>query len=150
MYIYIYNSIWQAAERRIRDEKSCASGPEAQREAEKATKESQVIDLTLDDMDDDLLYYFDSDGDVVIVVEDTPRKPPGSSAIAGPSNPQRGSNPRGSSSSSNTNKLNNDAKPSSKAPRPQAQLAEWSCQACTLLNPYISLRCEICDTDRPF
>ena len=149
----------QAAERRIRDEKSCASGPEAQREAEKATKESKVIDLTLDDNEDDLIYYFDSDSDVVIVVEDNHRKPSSSSAIAGPPPPvpQRRSNPSGSSSSNaNKPRINYDTKPSSKTPiqktnpRPQAQLVEWSCQACTLLNPYISLRCEACDMHRPF
>ncbi|KAF8973488.1 WLM domain-containing protein [Flammula alnicola] len=42
----------RAAEQRIRDEKSCASGADAQREADKAAKESvenKVIDLTLDD-----------------------------------------------------------------------------------------------------
>ena len=154
----------QAAERRIRDEKSCASGPEAQREAEKATKESEVIDLTLDDNEDDLIYNFDSDSDVVIVVEDNHRKPPSSSAIATgpppppppPPVPQRRPNPSGSSSSNaNKPRINYDTKPSSKTPirktnpRPPSQV-EWSCQACTLLNPYISLRCEVCNMHRPF
>jgi hypothetical protein len=113
----------------------------------------------LDDKDDDHMYDFDSDSDVVIV-EDIHRKPPSSSTIAGPapppSVPQRRSNASGSSSS-NTNKshINYDANPSSKTSirntysRPQAQLVEWSCQACTLLNPYISLRCEACDMHRP-
>ena len=151
----------QAAERRRRDEKSCASGPEAQREAEKATKESKVIDLTLNDKDDDHIYDFDSDSDVVIIVEDVHGKASSSSAIGGPPPqvPQRKSNPSGSSSSSsNTNKshVNNGANSSSKTltqktnSRPQTQLEEWSCQACTLLNPYISLRCEVCDMHRPF
>ena len=133
----------------MRDEKSCASGPEAQREAEKATKESKIIDLT---EDDGVLYYYDADSDVVIVVdEDIHRKPPSSSATAGPSssvNPQRRSDSSGKFSSI-TNKLN----PFSKTPirnRPEAQLVEWSCQACTLLNPYISLQCEACETHRPF
>ncbi|KAG6830343.1 hypothetical protein H0H92_001136 [Tricholoma furcatifolium] len=45
----------QAAERRARDEKSCASGVVADREAAKAAKESieDVIDLTLEDSDSD-------------------------------------------------------------------------------------------------
>ncbi|KAG6846042.1 hypothetical protein H0H87_006406 [Tephrocybe sp. NHM501043] len=60
----------QAAERRARDEKSCASGALADREAEKAAKDSiedHVIDLTLSD----------SDPEVVVVDRKLP--------IAGPS-----------------------------------------------------------------
>jgi DNA-dependent metalloprotease WSS1 len=143
--------IWQAAERRVQDEKSCASGLVAQREAEKAAKQSNVIDLTLDDND---MYDFDSDSDVVIV-EDTHRKPPGSSAIVGPSSvPQSRSNPSGRS---NANKphINYHTNTSSKNPiqktssLPQAELVEWSCQACTLLNPYTALQCGACDMRRP-
>ena len=103
------------------------------------------------------MYDFDSDSDVVIV-EDIHRKPTSSSTIAGPPSVlQRRSNPS-ASSSSNTNKshIDYDANYSSKTPirktnsYPQAELVEWSCQACTLLNPYISLRCEVCDMRRPF
>jgi hypothetical protein len=70
---YRVNSIihMQAAEQRARDEKSCASGTLAQREAEKAAKasvESKVIDLTLDDMDDYI--YSDFDQDIVIIDDD--------------------------------------------------------------------------------
>ena len=149
----------QAAERRIRDEKSCASGPEAQREAEKASKESKVIDLTLDDNEDDHhMYDFDSDSDMVIVVEDIDRKPPSSSTIAGPPPPPAVPQRRSNSNTNNKSNINNDANPSSKTSvrktdsGPQAQLlvVEWSCRACTLLNPYISLRCEVCDMRRPF
>ena len=153
--MYIYKFIWQAAERRAQDEKSCASGVVAQREAEKAAKESKVIDLTLDD-NDGHMYDFDSDSDVVIV-EDTHRKPPGSSAIVGPSSvPQSRSKPSGSPSS-NANKphINYDTNTSSKTPIQktssvsQAKLVEWSCQACTLLNPYTALQCGACDMRRP-
>lgn len=122
----------------MRDEKSCASGPVAQREAEKAANnsiQSKVIDLTLDDEND---HRQDPGSDsAVIIVEDG--KPP--SSIAGPSSiPQR-------ISKSNPSFKDTIRKTSS---RPQAELVEWSCQYCTLLNPYIALQCEACDMRRPF
>ena len=162
------------------------SGPVAQREAEKAAKESKVIDLTLDDDDDEeqlqlqvvdlrkkLLgpehpdthinlarTYSDkgkwNEADVVIV-ENVHQKPSSSRAIVGPpsSVPQKIS--AGSSSSSKANKLhvNRNINPPSKtaigksSSRPQAERVEWSCQACTLLNPYTALQCEACNMRRP-
>lgn len=149
----------RAAEQRARDEKSCGSGPVAQREAEKAARESiesKVIDLTLDD-EDDHMHDSGSDSDVV-VVEDANQKPPRSSGpMAGPSSgPQRIANPSGSSSSK-TNKLhiNHNPNPSSTnsiektSSRPGAGPVEWSCQACTLINPYTALECEVCNMRRP-
>ena len=138
----------------MRDEKSCASGPVAQREAEKAAKESKIIDLTLDD-GDVYLYDFDSNSHVVII-EGAHRKPHSSSAVAGPSSvPQRRSNPNGSSLSDANKSHTNDVDPSFETPirktssHPQAEPVEWSCQACTLLNPYTALRCEACDIRKP-
>ncbi|KAF8808015.1 WLM-domain-containing protein [Phlegmacium glaucopus] len=149
-------TLWQAAERRARDDKSCASGLVAQREAEKAAKESiesKVIDLTLDD-EDDHMHDSDSSSDVVIV-EDVHREPPSPSTPPGPSSvPQKTSNPTGSSTSkANKVHINRDANPSSKmtiqktSSRPQGR-PEWSCQACTLLNAYTALQCEACNTHR--
>ncbi|KAK0208675.1 WLM domain-containing protein [Desarmillaria ectypa] len=61
-----------AAEQRARDEKACGLGARAEQEAEKAAKESVVIDLTGDDYDEDL------DPEAVIV-EDSREKKPGPS-----------------------------------------------------------------------
>jgi DNA-dependent metalloprotease WSS1 len=144
--------LWQAAERRLRDEKSCGSGPAAQREAEKAAKEStesKVIDLTLDDFDD-YMYDLDSDSEVIIV-ENVHREPPRSSSAAGSSSvPQKISNPTGSSSS-RTNKYSDVNSPFTIPIRKSSsrQPVEWSCQACTLSNPYTALQCEACDMRRP-
>ncbi|CAA7268040.1 unnamed protein product [Cyclocybe aegerita] len=65
----------RAAEQRLRDEKSCASGAVARREAEKAAQESvesKVIDLTLDDDDD--YPVVGSDDDIVIVKDVHPKQ----------------------------------------------------------------------------
>ncbi|KAI0652449.1 WLM domain-containing protein [Trametes meyenii] len=69
----------EAAERRIRDEKACASGALAQAEADKAAKESvqdDVIDLTLDSDGDDASPEPD-----IIIIDDAPSSvfTPGSS-----------------------------------------------------------------------
>ncbi|KAF4611976.1 hypothetical protein D9613_004122 [Agrocybe pediades] len=69
----------RAAEQRIRDEKSCASGTDALREADKAAKASNsvkttVIDLTLDDDTPANDHGSGSDSDVVIVEDLHPVK----------------------------------------------------------------------------
>ncbi|KAI0334343.1 hypothetical protein GY45DRAFT_1318345 [Cubamyces sp. BRFM 1775] len=71
----------EAAERRARDEKACASGALAQAEAEKAAQESvqdDVIDLT----------GFDSDGsqepEIIIIDESPSPSPPSSSSTSTP------------------------------------------------------------------
>ena len=98
----------------------------------------------------------DSDSDVVIV-EDVHREHPSPNAIAGPSSvPRRIPNSTGSSSSK-AKKLyiNRDVNPPTTtamertSSRPQAKLEEWSCQACTLLNPNTALQCEACHMRRP-
>ncbi|KAJ3507915.1 hypothetical protein NLJ89_g6036 [Agrocybe chaxingu] len=73
----------RAAEQRLRDEKSCASGVVAQREAEKVAKESvesKVIDLTLDD---DNYAAVESDDNIIIVKDVHPKKGVLANAVAG-------------------------------------------------------------------
>ncbi|KAI0660666.1 WLM domain-containing protein [Cubamyces menziesii] len=71
----------EAAERRARDEKACASGALAHAEAEKAAQESvqdDVIDLTGDDSDGS------QEPDIIIVDESPSPSPPSSSSTSTP------------------------------------------------------------------
>ncbi|KDR85584.1 hypothetical protein GALMADRAFT_204981 [Galerina marginata CBS 339.88] len=159
----------RAAEKRARDEKSCASGADAQREADKAAKESiesKVIDLTLDDDSD--MHNSGSDSDVVIVEDLHPVSKVSASAVAGPSRkvvpklktagktlPRSADGSRPSSSSSlgkashfPTQKLTNAATRKLQ-PLPPSHASEWSCSACTLLNPANALQCDACQLRKP-
>jgi len=44
---------------------------------------------------------------------------------------------------------NVNVKPASKKEEEAKQPSEWSCPACTYINPIVSLRCDICTTDNP-
>ncbi|KAJ7654167.1 WLM domain-containing protein [Mycena rosella] len=128
----------QAAERRARDEKACGSGEMAEREAEKAAKESvehKAIDLTDSDSDSD-------DSDVVIL------DVPGPSKLAIPQSKKVA--------------VSTAARPIAaiKPPAPRALKAktsrppkkpcvEWTCRVCTLLNSPLVLQCDACLAHRP-
>ncbi|PPQ64287.1 hypothetical protein CVT26_002170 [Gymnopilus dilepis] len=155
----------RAAEQRVRDEKSCASGADAQREAEKAAKqsvESKVIDLTVDDDDDD-----------VIVVKDVHpvSRPNPPNTVAGPSKVlQKTKEPAKiplASRPINTNResaasppvVQLTTKPTSIASNPANKLqvtpkaapaGEWSCPTCTLINSPRSLECDACGMRKPY
>jgi hypothetical protein len=128
----------RAAERRIRDNKACASGVDAQREADKAAKQSienKVIDLTLDSDDDHLAGPSKIKVDVKSTAA-TLRK-------------------AGNHSSSTTSV--NSAFPKAAASKPIKSLStrtieplEWSCPTCTLLNPAHARQCDACQMRRPF
>jgi len=155
----------RAAEQRARDEKSCASGADAQREADKAAEqsvESKVIDLTGNDSDED-----------VIIVKDVHPRPNSSNSVAGPSKvapkpkePAKAKAPL-SSRSINTNHIsttpsitNSTAKklstipsdPVQKLRRPPQpnQTGEWPCPTCTLVNSTRSMECDACGMHRPY
>ncbi|KAF9817989.1 hypothetical protein IEO21_03064 [Rhodonia placenta] len=125
----------EAAERRARDEKACASGAVAQREAEKAAKESvenKVIDLTNEsdsEHENDTL-----DGPSKIVARSN-GSIPARSAVGSSS---RGAASHAAESSSAT--LVKQATPASQ---------QWPCPQCTLLNEPRAQRCEVCDFTRP-
>ncbi|KAF8079090.1 WLM domain-containing protein [Lyophyllum atratum] len=137
----------QAAERRTRDEKACASGALANQEAEKAAKESvedHIIDLTVDD----------SDSEEVLMVE--PKMPlagpskaaaiPLTKRIPAPTSTKLSSISHaapitGASGSSTRNKV-----PPKTSPRASTQ---WPCSICTLLNDSVALQCDACFTVRP-
>jgi hypothetical protein len=155
----------------LKDEKSCASGADAQREADKAAKESvekRVIDLTLED--DDHTHGSGSDSDIIIV-QDVHPNPNGNSKATSNSLktrnvPKNQTSFSSSSSRTSTGKgsfrtpqgdsattLVERPKPSRVPPRkgPSTSSAgEWSCVACTLLNPANALQCDACHLRKPF
>jgi hypothetical protein len=159
----------QAAEQRARDAKSCASGTLAQREAEKAAKasvESKVIDLTLDDMDDYI--YSDFDQDIVILDDDE-----GTSRYRGNSSPESSEgwsctactfiNSPASSQCDICDSVRPKIKSTERRVAPpsinSSSLSaksqqrssvtthpDWSCSKCTLDNPYDFWSCAACET----
>ncbi|KAK0505764.1 WLM domain-containing protein [Armillaria luteobubalina] len=118
-----------AAEQRAHDEKACGLGTRAELEAEKAAKESVVIDLTGDD--------YDKGWDpAVIIVSDSREAGPSERPIPTRNRPSS-SSPRESSSSvvhRSTGFTKSD---------------QWSCAVCTLLNAPMALQCDACLTPRP-
>ncbi|KAK0465491.1 WLM domain-containing protein [Desarmillaria tabescens] len=126
-----------AAEQRARDEKACGLGTHAEQEAEKAAKESVVIDLTGYDYDED------SDPEVIIV-EDSREKKPGSSKKPVPTR-----NKPSSSSLARTGESSNTAKRRPAKSHASVVSDQWSCTVCTLLNAPMVLQCDACLTPRP-
>ncbi|KIK70539.1 hypothetical protein GYMLUDRAFT_279618 [Collybiopsis luxurians FD-317 M1] len=132
----------RAAERRLFDEKSCHTGDVAQREAEKAARDSErvenVIDLTTDDYEPE-----------VIVVDNDPSVPGPSKIVLQLSKPEISPPRKPSIASTSASRL------ASRIPPPAVNMAtkpvrqEWVCSVCTLINPAMSLQCEACLTSRP-
>jgi len=156
--------LMQAAEQRAGDEKSCASGALAQREAERAAKasvESKVIDLTLDDMND--YTYSDSDQDITTDDVEGARRRGGDSSremsdgwsctactfinllSASHCDMCVSARPKIKSKvvlpSRNSNPTSAKSRPASVSTHP-----DWSCSKCTLDNPYESWSCGACRT----
>jgi hypothetical protein len=154
----------QAAERRARDEKSCASGALAQQEADQAAKasvETKVIDLTLDDDMNDYIYS-DFDQDIIIIDDDsdegTPRS--GRHSSAGSSkgwsctactfiNLPIASHCEMCDLARPKSKVaipsrNSDSTPAKNRPSPPS--VHWSCWKCTLDNAHESWSCTACGT----
>jgi len=121
----------QAAERRKHDEIACGTGVDAQREAEKAARESVMDKVVID------------------LTEDSDEFTPVVSSIGS------GSSMKVVSNKASSSRTFSDA-PSSKKRRvesvPMADLAkpgEWTCHTCTLVNQPMALQCDACLSERP-
>ncbi|KAF9486328.1 WLM-domain-containing protein [Pholiota conissans] len=153
----------RAAERRLKDEKSCASGADAQREIDRAAKDSiqrTFVDLTVDDD----AHGSGSDSDIVIVqdVHPIPKRNSMTASVSAKtkntSNNRVAANPSSSrnnvAGSSSKQALINSAKTtlvekSRTSPAEPSKSLEWACMACTLLNPAHTLHCKACLLRKP-
>ncbi|TFK56773.1 WLM-domain-containing protein [Heliocybe sulcata] len=131
----------EAAERRANDEKACGSGALAQREAEKAAKESaqsNVVDLTGSDSD--------SDSDVILL--DQPPSVPGPPKVSVTQSKGKASATSMTHGNAGSTNTSSTAGPAVSGPASKID-GDWSCPACTYLNHPMAFRCTICDTNRP-
>ena len=167
----------QAAERRILDEITCGSGAFAQREAERAAKESieNIIDLTDDSPLEPWPCPLCTLHNEPIVLQcaacltirpcNSPRVASQSHAVAEPSRIQ--GNPTGSTSDarfmqrgqsrvsaekqpSNTKESSHSiSHPRKPASETSADGGQWTCAICILVNDQQANQCVMCSTGRP-
>ncbi|KAJ7665209.1 WLM domain-containing protein [Mycena polygramma] len=131
----------RAAERRARDEKACGSGELAQREADKAAKESiehDAIDLTLDSDDDSDVIVVDAPGPSKVAIPQS--KKVAVSTVARPA-------PKAPASTLKSKPVRE--RPAPIPPPAKKARSEWSCRTCTLINSAMVLQCDACLTERP-
>lgn len=159
----------QAAERRKRDEIECGSGTLAQREAERAAKESiqDIIDLTDDSplepwscptctLDNELI-VLQCAACFTVRPFNSPRAASQSRVSGGPSRPQA----QGGASESNSDvqkrsrviavrQPSNTRNPTiRKQGETSADGRQWACGVCTLVNDQQAHQCTLCLTERP-
>lgn len=127
--------------RRARDEKSCGSGHgiSAEIEAQRAIQESVVDIVNVDLLPDTSSNKREPSQEITVL--DRPSKSAGS---------HRNIVPRPSTSSKQPRQSSFDElQLRSKHPIQASSGNEWSCTACTLLNPMPALQCAACFSSRP-
>jgi hypothetical protein len=135
---------------RAADEKKCASGAQAQQEADKAARDSHhsnAIDLTGDfDFSEDLIILDDGLSGSTSPSASRPADPQPSSHRRQPLRSQSAVTQRTPPSVNVLTKprpppINNASKPLAEDP--------WTCPSCTLINQPLSLQCDACLAMRP-
>ncbi|KAG2155682.1 WLM domain-containing protein [Suillus clintonianus] len=164
----------QAAERRKRDEIECGSGTLAQREAERAAKESieDIIDLTDNSPLEPWSCPLCTLHNEPIVLQcaacftvrpfNSPRTASQPRVIAGPSRTHDNTSTSGSTSDARGQsrvlavkqpsnfKASSDPTPHPRKPaETSADDGQWSCAVCTLVNDKQTNKCTLCLTGRP-
>ncbi|KAF7791605.1 hypothetical protein EIP86_002622 [Pleurotus ostreatoroseus] len=161
-FVVSFNPFEQAAERRARDEKSCASGETAQREAANAAQESiqdEVIDLTADSDSEVIILDESLPSGEVVKVAATIHKPMGKQAAAKQQAKRSTSSlsARSERSRSKARKARLSTPPPSGTVSPVVSRGsplpmsdnQWRCPRCTLLNEPRTLQCQACLLIRP-
>ncbi|KZV93751.1 WLM-domain-containing protein [Exidia glandulosa HHB12029] len=133
----------EAAERRARDSKACASGEEAEAEAKHAADHSIVVDVIDLTEDDEPILAAPRPASSGPVRSDRKRPPEPGPSSRPASAPRADDRVRPSAASSSR------SAPQRQQKRETSTDAQWPCPSCTLLNAPLALQCDLCLTTRP-
>ncbi|KAL1408383.1 hypothetical protein Q8F55_005195 [Vanrija albida] len=143
----------EAAERRLRDDKSCATHGEHAREVEEEVRKAQAESEGIDASELETLAG-DSDGPDMIDLtgssddEASRKRPPspGPAPRPRPPPPRVAKPPASNGPAKPAQKPGPKPVPPKPAPPPHS---EWSCTVCTLINPMSRAACDACASPRP-
>ncbi|KAI3622493.1 WLM-domain-containingprotein [Moniliophthora roreri] len=138
----------QAAERRAQDEKSCGQGNLAQQEAEKAAKDSienNVVDLTLEDLDDDAVDSNVGRIQTEVVSSAAVPKPSKRSSSSGSDLSSVKKKPRSILLEKSNQVVQSTSVTIVNPHHNQGTSSGWTCPVCTLKNREMALQCDAMD-----